>query len=281
MTAAIKKGLAAEEPVAWENPLIPNKRLRALYVAMVESRLLDEHMGKRPGRATDRPKSIRGEEGCRVSTTLDLKTGDLTSEGAVGVATGFLLGAKLADVILSAKSAAPGQLPAVAAATDRLNLAMGAALILKSTRKGGLLIVYVHSDEIALPAWKPLLRFASEQILSVIFVVLPAAAGTKAIVKPGQLSLTSSKCGVPGITVDAADPVALYRVAQESMLRARAGGGPVLIECIRFHIAGQKAAPADPIETMRDFLLHRKIVDQAWLRGVEDSFRARLMAAGR
>jgi TPP-dependent pyruvate/acetoin dehydrogenase alpha subunit len=124
-------------------------------------------------------------------------------------------------------------------------------------------------------------RFAGAQALPVIFVVQAGAAGNKAAGRPGQLSLASSACGVPGIPVDAADPVALYRVAQESTLRARAGGGPVLMECIPFRIAGSRAAPADPIITMQQFLLHRGIVSEAWLRNVEDRFGRRLNFAGR
>jgi TPP-dependent pyruvate/acetoin dehydrogenase alpha subunit len=282
VTAAAEKDLGGE-PVAWENPLIPNKKLRALYVAMVELRLLGEHFAQRKRRPVGHLEAVRGEEGCRVSTTFDLKAGDLTSDGAAGVATSFLRGAKLADVIRG-ENGAPGQLPVVAETTVRLHLAMGAAVVLKASRstpksvtpksKGALLIAYVHRDELAVTEWKPLLRFAAEQVLPMIFVVLPGAAQKNA----GQLSLVSSKCGVPGIPVDAADPVALFRVAQESMLRARAGGGPVLMECIPFHVAGKKAEPADPIRTMQEFLLHRKIVDEAWLQGVANKFAARLKA---
>lgn len=36
--------------------------------------------------------------------------------------------------------------------------------------------------------------------------------------------------GMPGVTVDGGDPVAVYTVAREAVDRARAGGGPTLIE---------------------------------------------------
>ena len=227
---------------------------------------------------------VRGEEGCRVSTSFDLKSGDLTSEGSSGVATSFLRGAKLADLVHRASTSgtnkatagdAPGQLPALARTVDRLHLAIGAALALNATRKSALLIAYVDTGEATLAEWKPLLRLAAEQMVPMIFVVLPGVSQKNS----GQLGLVSSKCGVPGIPVDAADPVALFRVAQESMLRARAGGGPVLMECIPFQLAGRKAVVADPIQTMQEFLLHRKIVDEAWLNGVQTRFLARLQAA--
>src|SRR5205823_12632136 len=37
--------------------------------------------------------------------------------------------------------------------------------------------------------------------------------------------------GFPGVTVDGRDPVTCYVVAKEAIARARAGGGPTLIEC--------------------------------------------------
>ena len=38
--------------------------------------------------------------------------------------------------------------------------------------------------------------------------------------------------GFPGVTVDGRDPVTSYHVAKEAVARARAGGGPTLIECL-------------------------------------------------
>ena len=38
--------------------------------------------------------------------------------------------------------------------------------------------------------------------------------------------------GFPGVTVDGRDPVTCYAVAKEAVSRARAGGGPTLIECL-------------------------------------------------
>ena len=71
-------------PVAGENPLIPNKKLCALYTAMVELRLLEEFLALKRRPKVGSAGGTRGEEGCRVSTAIDLKPGDLTSDGAAG-----------------------------------------------------------------------------------------------------------------------------------------------------------------------------------------------------
>jgi TPP-dependent pyruvate/acetoin dehydrogenase alpha subunit len=263
-------------PAPWENPLIPNKKLRDLYAAMAELRLLEEHLAshRRGRKSATRPASNHGEEGCRASTALSLKSGDLVSESHPGIATPFLRGTRLAELLGSGP--AKPDLPPATDCTTRLHLAIGASLALASLQKGLLTAAYVSPGELGTREWKPVLRLASAHTAPILFVVLPAAA-TKA---DGQLSLTSTACGVPGIPVDSADPVALYRVAQEAILRIRSGGGPVLMECIPFRIPGKATARAypdpDPILTMQQFLLPRGVATEDWFQSVETRFAARL-----
>ncbi len=54
-----------------------------------------------------------------------------------------------------------------------------------------------------------------------VFVVLPARGAKRA----GGVTALALECGVPAIPVDADDAVAIFRVAQESIGRARIGGG--------------------------------------------------------
>lgn len=269
---------------AWENPLIPNKKLRALYTAMAELRLLESHLNL---------SSPHGEEGCRASTIHCLNPGDLTSDADQGLTTAFLRGAKLPALLSRAQTAKqrrlrpaplfPGQLPTLPDTADRLHLALGAAAALKSGKprsngaaKSSLAAIYLYAADLNPKQWSTVLTLASTHTLPLLLVVLPNRQKTQGLAAPGRLSHLADTRGVPGIPVDADDPVALYRVAQESTLRVRAGGGPVLMECIPFHLAGKKIAPADPLVTMQQFLLHRRIATDAWLHSVETSFAARL-----
>ncbi len=62
---------------------------------------------------------------------------------------------------------------------------------------------------------------------------------------------------VPGITVDGNDVVAVYRVAEESVRRAREGHGPTLIDC--------KIDPArDPLTFMEGYLKKRDLWSAKW-----------------
>lgn len=64
--------------------------------------------------------------------------------------------------------------------------------------------------------------------------------------------------GMPGVTVDGNDPVATYHAIKEAVDRARAGGGPTLVEAVTFrfegHYAGDsgKYIPREQMAQMRE-----------------------------
>ncbi|MEO6804961.1 MAG: thiamine pyrophosphate-dependent enzyme [Edaphobacter sp.] len=279
-----------------ENPLVPNKKLRQMYVAMVEARVLGEHIsdlqrGARRGKGAGklRAGSTRGQEACRVSTAIDLGPGDLVSDSQAGVAMELLAGAKVASALKRAgelhargkrKKSKAGLLsgrllPWVEDASERLRMAMGAALSFKAQRRANVVVAYVGQGEIAQGRWRRLLELAAKLELPIIFVVL--AAGTRDRKDTTTLSAKSARWGVPGVPVDIGDAVALYRVAQESLGRTRGGDGPVLIECVEYRTKGKRAD--DPLIEMERFLLGRKICSQAWLNGAGDGLRRRIAAA--
>jgi len=121
---------------AYENPLIPNARLRQLYRAMLRTRLLARAL---PG---GRGSSVPGREACLVSTSVDLGQGDLVSDALTGPVMEFLRGAGLATVVRGEKAsskrgvstdcAAAVQLPFAGGSAERIWLALGAAATLKA-----------------------------------------------------------------------------------------------------------------------------------------------------
>ena len=182
LKSAKKSGAPAIE-IPWENPLIPNKRLRELYTAMAELRLLEEHIAtlQRRSKPASRLQVNPGEEACRASTALSLLPGDVTSDPAPGIATRFLRGGKLAGVLQSAELAVsaaqpvPTELPFAIDPERRLLLAIGAALALASKKKGQLVLANIYPGELTLPEWKPIFRLASAHAAPILFVALPAS----------------------------------------------------------------------------------------------------------
>jgi TPP-dependent pyruvate/acetoin dehydrogenase alpha subunit len=278
-----------------ENPLVPNKKLRQMYVAMVEARVLDEHITKLQKRVKGRRRlaSTHGQEACRVSAAIDLGPGDLVSDSQIGVVMDLLAGERVGSLlkrvaeihsgkkIKSVKAAGVSArlLPWIEDAGERLRMAMGAALSFKTLGQANVVVAYVRHGEVARREWRQVLGLASKLELPVIFVVLPAVKGEK---RNGMadLSAKTARWGVPGIPVDDGDAVALYRVAQESMGRTRGGDGPVLIECVPCRVEGKGAAGSvDPVEEMAKFLLDRKVCTKAWLKSAGEGLRRRIAAA--
>jgi acetoin:2,6-dichlorophenolindophenol oxidoreductase subunit alpha len=291
------EGWLNETKVYFENPLVPNTKLRQMYLAMAEARTLDEHVAKlqKRGKGRRRVESTSGQEACRVSTAIDLGVGDLISDSQVGVVMELLAGAKVDSLLERVASIRSGKkikplkvsgvsarlLPRVDDVEERLRMAMGAAASFKALGRKDVVVAYVRNGEVAKGVWRTLLGLASKLELPVIFVVLPAAKGSK---KAGvvELSGRTSRWGVPGIPVDAGDAVALYRVAQESLGRTRAGDGPVLIECVEYRAESKgKKAAVDPLVSMKEFLLTRKVGTEAWLKSAGDGVRERIAAAGK
>jgi TPP-dependent pyruvate/acetoin dehydrogenase alpha subunit len=299
------------EAVAWENPLIPNARLRQIYLAMAQVRELERALpAARRARAVDadaKAKGTLGLEAALVSAAFDLGTNDLVSDALTGGAVDLLRGASLKDVLHPKKSAVScgrgskgkatnvARLIAPAKIDERIWTALGAAAALKSAQArtkveekaadSGVVAVYTLPDEVPSKLWKQALKFAFKQELPVVFVVLPAARAhgkKRRAAKVGMVSELSLTCGVPGIVVDADDAIAIYRVAQESIGRARAGGGAALIECIPFIIEAKGATAkrtltVDAIAGLEQYLLQRGIATEAWIEREARSFAKRLM----
>lgn len=82
----------------------------------------------------------------------------------------------------------------------------------------------------------------------------------------------------PSIPVDAQDVIAMYRVAHESIERARDGGGPTHIVSVRWQVAGSagkragKAAAQDAVQHLEEWLTARGLPAREWRRAMVAEF---------
>lgn len=270
-------GMSAGE--AGENPLVPNEKLRQMYLKMLEARKLDDTAGKRAAAAGKRRiATIRGQEAVRVSTVIELGEHDLISDTEATAGMGWLLGGdrsllvramagaktKSEDALRDAGCA--GLLRFVAEDEERLRLALGAALGLRAQGRSGVVIAYAEKGAMSIAEWKKVLTSAAKLDLPIIFVVLPRPGSARRGAEVNELCDIARAAGVPGIPVDACDSVALYRVVQESLGRTRGGDGPVLIESVRWRIEGARNGIDDPLDHLKQFLLERHICDTKWFK---------------
>jgi len=248
---------------AFESPLISHARMRAMYRALVETRVLSE-------RASRAAKFAKGLEACRVATAIDLKPGDLTSEdgGTALIQHVLRVGAReaaraatSADIKKTLRELAVEKTATAFAGTavERLLCAAGQAIALKALGGKGVVVAYASQDELKAAEWKRLFTIAAAE-LPLILVSMPPRGSLKVDLEKAARGTT-----IPVIPVDAGDVVALYRVAQESFGRARAGGGAAVIECV--------AMGVDPVSSMRSQLVKKGICTEAWAGGVDAGFR--------
>jgi TPP-dependent pyruvate/acetoin dehydrogenase alpha subunit len=317
----------ADASAAYENPLIPNARLRQIYLAMLQARMLEKALpaarrgrvaaGGATGSSPAYAVGMAGLEACLVSPAADLGPGDLVSDALAGGVVDFLRGTGLRTVFkpgarggkISARRGMQGgvadcgtaaTLAAGPGITERLWAAIGAAGALKAAwaqakshakseakveepaaSRLGVVVVYVRAREASAATWRGALGFAAEQELPIVFVVLPPARGVESSGKASGVSAISRSYGVPGIAIDADDAVAIYRVAQESIGRARAGGGAALMECVPFVMerALSKGRPTqDAIMAMENYMLQRGVVTKRWMEREAKGFARRLAA---
>jgi TPP-dependent pyruvate/acetoin dehydrogenase alpha subunit len=301
---------SAGASTAYENPLIPNARLRQIYLAMLQARMLEKALpaARRARAAAEYATGIAGLEACLVSATIDLGPGDLVSDALSGGVVEYLRGVGLGEVLRAgskrakqAASASSGPrgmiadcgraaaLPGAPGIAERLWAVMGAAAALKAAAieakkaakaedaaqpQQGLVVAYVRPGEATAAVWRRAFEYAAVQVLPVVFVVMPGET------KAGGVSELARECGVPGIAVDGDDAVAIYRVAQESIGRARAGGGAVLLECVPFVLHGGAGKPTpNAIAGIEQYMLQRGVVTRRWMEREAKSFQRRLAAA--
>ena len=256
---------------AFESPLISHARMRAMFRALVETRVLSERAGKGRNAIHLLPKRL---EACWVGPVIDLKAGDLTSlpraswladhiraVGARETANAASVGEvrKALKAFEAEKSTSTKITP-----FDRMLCSVGMAVALKAATAKGVVTAYVGAADLTASEWKRFLSVALEGDLPLTVVVTPAA-------NPVDVSDVVKRMGlhtIPVVPADAADAVALYRVAQETLVRARADGGVAIIECID--------CGSDPVAILRAQLVKKKICTERWVSAVEPAFRATL-----
>ncbi len=248
---------------------------------MSQARALDEFAAKTAIGAKVALPSTRGEEACRVSTAVNLSDGDLISDTHEHAVMDLIAGRSVRSLLRRLDAIVCGKSPqrATAAQTGaallpwtrdtaaRLTMALGAAAAIKASGRTNLVLAYAHSGSLPDYEWRRILKLAFILELPVIFVVFHARRGANA-----DLCRISQRLGLPGFPVDAADAVALYRVAQESIGRVRGDSGPVVIECLRI-------TEADALAEMRGFLLSRRVAGKAWMNATGPAYRRQLEAA--
>jgi pyruvate dehydrogenase E1 component alpha subunit len=92
-----------------------------------------------------------------------------------------------------------------------------------------------------------------------------------------HIAQRAASYGMPGVTVDGNDVLAVYDAASEAVSRARVGDGPTLVECLTYRWKGHSKSDQelyrtkeevktwknkDPIRRFRDLLVDEGVINR-------------------
>ncbi|MCC6877151.1 MAG: SCP2 sterol-binding domain-containing protein [Sandaracinaceae bacterium] len=177
-------------------------------------------------------------------------------------------------------------------------LATGAALAFQQTGRANVAVAFMGDGATNQGMFHEALNLASVWKLPVLFVIenngygefTPQSGSTNI----ARLADRASSYGMPGVTVDGNDAGAVYETACELVAKARAGGGPALLECVTYRWRGHMEGDAqtyrspdevdawrrkDPCECHKAALVREGVLDEARARALDGEARARIDAA--
>jgi len=255
------KARSAAADVAGKNgySLISRDKFQQLYAALVKYELLGERL---EGDPVDRGAEAMSLHAGTVGVTLDLEREDTVVLASGTFAASFVRGvparARLQDcgtVGVAGNGARHASVTVLAtAAGAQAALAAGAALANKMAKNRGIAVALMESGMTALKTSMEALELASSHKLPILFVTQARTdrRHEKVLEKIGRL--------FPVIAVDAYDAVAVYRVAQESIARAR-DGSPTLIACATSDANGNRTSA---VTNMEQYLGGRELFEDRW-----------------
>ena len=289
------------------NSLISDTKLKQLYSTMLQCRILDQRVHEL-GHSSGKPAHHFGREATVVGAALDLRRDDWLVASQADVLSKFLKRMPLASIFSELDSGKAGKdsgakAPSVSALREdqcpfhlvpgaqdpaaQLNRAAGVALAVQAKRSGNIVLAFCGEASASGRRWHESLTFAARHCLPLLIVEqIKASTGTASVQRRKPIaSLVTEEhfCGLPIIPVDAQDVVAIYRVAYESIHKARHGGGPTLIRAVSFPAPkiGKAHHPkhADAVARMEDYLTAKGLFTPQWKQKVIEAFNREVASA--
>ena len=224
--------------------LISNEKFVAIYAAMLKCRLLEQRATSlfQHGKLDSDLHVSAGREATAAAAVIDLEPADTLCITPNDWLPAFVKGMSLETLF---RALAPAALQVAGAVqieaehkniyqalekSDLQQLLLDRASAAAAEKKGTVAAAFIPQGAASLIQWQKTIQAAGSKKLPAIFIhYSDAAEDTQAgrAAKPEALLH-----GVPSIAVDARDPVAVYRVAYEAIVRARQLRGATLLECI-------------------------------------------------
>jgi pyruvate dehydrogenase E1 component subunit alpha len=289
--------------------------LLTLYSVLLKTRLLEEQVLAllRAGKIPGVPVPVLGGEASEVGACIGLQPDDSFASSQPKLAAYVVCDTPLEHVfaqlfncedkyLAAHPSSPPGSMrvvPQTTSITGQLDIAAGIALAYRQLAKPNVVVALADDGLAALGFWHEAASLASRHRLPIVFMVENCAQshpnGTAPVHSDEDLRDRAEAYGFPGITVDGNDIVAVWRVTQESIHRARSGAGPTLIECCtwRWHAEADRESSNgarkskllqarfehDPLHHMQHYMNKRSLWKRSWKEKLAAEYRAELKRA--
>jgi pyruvate dehydrogenase E1 component alpha subunit len=193
---------------------------------------------------------------------------------------------------------AKGMIPAVAIVGGALPMATGVALAFKMRKEKRVSVAFMGDGATNEGTFHEALNMASIWDLPVVFVVennlYGASTSVKMVMKVPHIADRAAAYGIPGLTVDGNDVLAVHEAATDAVARARDAKGPTLLELETYRITGhsrrdpclyqpeeerKRALANEPIGRFAKQLLAKGLADQKSLDEVLQKVKAEIEVA--
>jgi TPP-dependent pyruvate/acetoin dehydrogenase alpha subunit len=253
-------------------PVLEAGKLKDLYSTMVKCRLLAERMHGNQNTNAQMGEFTSGLEAMFVGAGAHLLPHDCVALEHGGCIASLIKGTPL-RMILSRSTRTDEDF------TGAPELTMNTAFTLAQEMKGqrAVTLMFCPKSTGALAFDPQIMGLAASEKLPLVALM---ETGFKAETQTEDAAPAAVDARYyPRIAVDGCDVVAVFRVAQEAVRRARQGHGPALIECVMARTDGTGdgvSAQNDPLASMERYLRRRELWSDEWARSIADGFSREL-----
>lgn len=282
-----------KQPEIAIQPVLNDEKLRELYATMVKCRMLAERVQSVQPSAHKSERDFAGLEAMLVGAGAHLLSQDCIALEHSSFVSSLIKGTPLQSILAQTQTnenGNPGLRPSSAQTSgNSITLSMTAVLTLTESMRGSgaITLMCCTRDPGTLIFESDAMALAATQKLPMVCLVESSFDSRLELPRqPSGPYVGADPAFYPNIPVDGSDVVAVYRVTQEAVRRAREGHGPAVIECItsradatghlsRKNQTAQHVAQ-DPLIFMEQYLRRKKLWSDEWSRSMVAAFNKEL-----